>query len=114
MFLEIIFGIFGILGIGHVYTCRVLMGIAMMVGWWIYISAAVAITSLTVGIAGCIFGPLYIAVPIISGIQARTYMRKRGGTGNWLPVGLVAGGGCVFTIIAIVIFVFALGFYSRL
>ena len=80
-----------------------------MFGWWIYIGAAATIISITVGLAGCVLGPLYLAVPIISGIQARTYMKKRGGTGSWLPVGLIAGGGCLLSIAAIVIFIFVLG-----
>jgi hypothetical protein len=109
LWLEILFGFFGLLGIGHVYSGRTLMGIAIMIGWWIYIGVAATLISITVGIAGCFFGPLYLAIPIISGIQARTYVKKSGSKGNWLPVGFVAGGGCFLTIITILIFLFALG-----
>ncbi|MBO9321043.1 MAG: hypothetical protein J7457_02780 [Roseiflexus sp.] len=107
--LEIVFGLFGLLGIGHVYTGRVAVGIAAMVAWWVYIVIAVVVSLLTAGIAGCLFFPISIAVPIISGIQARTYMRQMGGTGSWGSVGMVAGGGCLFVILAVAVFVFALG-----
>ncbi len=109
LWLEILFGFFGLLGIGHVYSGRTLLGIAIMIGWWIYIGVAGTLITITVGIAGCLFGPLYLAIPIISGIQARTYMKKSRGTGSWLPVGFVAGGGCLLTVITILVFLFALG-----
>jgi hypothetical protein len=109
LWLEILFGIFGLLGVGHVYTGRIAVGIIAMVIWWIYIGVAVTISVGTLGLAGCLFGPLYLAVPIISGIQARTYMKQRGGTGSWQSVGMVAGGGCLLIIIAIVVFVVAMG-----
>ncbi|GIV90276.1 MAG: hypothetical protein KatS3mg055_2794 [Chloroflexus sp.] len=87
--LEILFGIFGLLGVGHVYTGRIAVGIIAMVVWWIYMGVAVTISALTAGLASCLFGPLYLAVPIISGIQASTYMKQRGGTGSWQSVGIV-------------------------
>lgn len=109
LWLEIIFGIFGLLGIGHVYTGRVAVGILALIGWWVYIGIAGAITTVTAGIAGCLFVPLYFAIPIISGIQARTYMKQKGGSGSWGAVGLVAGGGCLLIIMATLVFVLALG-----
>jgi len=113
LWLEIIFGIFSLLGIGHVYSGRTLLGIAMMVGWWIYIAFAGFISVVTLGFGACLFVPIYFAVPIISGIQARTYTQKVGGKGNWLSVALVGGGGCLIVIIAIVAAV-ALGIFAAL
>jgi hypothetical protein len=98
MVLEIIFGLFGVLGIGHVYTGRVALGILLMILWWVYIASATIISVFTLGIAACVFVPLYIAIPIISGIQARTYMLKSRGTGSWLSVIITGGIGC-FSII---------------
>ena len=109
LWLEIIFGIFGLLGVGHVYTGRIALGIVAMVVWWAYIAIATTITAGTLGLAACLFGPLYLAVPVISGIQASTYMKQRGGTGSWQSVAIVAGGGCLLVIVAIVVFGFVLG-----
>jgi hypothetical protein len=100
LILEIIFGIFGLLGIGHVYSGRFALGILLMIGWWVFIGVGAFISSLTLGIAACLFGPLYIAVPVVSGIQARTYVQQRMETGSWSSVILVAGGGCLLLIIA--------------
>lgn len=111
LWLEIIFGIFSLLGIGHVYSGRTLLGIALMVGWWFYIAVAGIISVVTLGLGACVFIPIYFAVPIISGIQARTYTQKIGGKGNWLSVALVGGGGCLFVIVVIVALA-ALGIFS--
>lgn len=88
MWLEIIFDIFSLLGVGHVYSGRTALGIALMVGWWVYIGVAVFISTITFGFAACLFVPLHFAVPIISGIQARTYTQRVGGKGSWESVGL--------------------------
>ena len=102
LWLEIIFGFFSLLGIGHVYTGRIALGILLMIGWWAFIGIAGAISAATLGIAACCFVPLYIAVPILSGIQARTFMQKKGGAGSWTSVAGIAGGGCLLIIIAVV------------
>ena len=77
MWLETIFGFFSLLGIGHVYTGRVGLGVGLTILWWIYIAISWVVSTMTLGFAACLFVPLFIAIPIISGIQARTYMRKK-------------------------------------
>lgn len=99
LWLEIIFGLFSLLGIGHVYSGRTALGIALMIGWWVYIAIATVISIITLGFGACLFAPLYLAVPIISGVQARTYTQRVGGQGSWQSVGLVAGGGCLLVIL---------------
>jgi hypothetical protein len=108
LWLEIIFGIFSLLGIGHVYSGRKILGIILMIGWWMYITFAALFSSFTFGVGACLCIPLFIVVPIISGIQARTYIIKTGGRGSWKSVGLVAGGGCLLVIITIIISVILL------
>jgi len=110
--LEIIFGLFSLLGIGHVYSGRLGLGIALMLAWWVYLFVAGFISSLTAGLAACLFVPLYFAVPIISGIQASTYVKKSGATGSWSSVALVAGGGCLIILLAIACLVGSLGLLS--
>jgi hypothetical protein len=109
LWLEIIFGFFGLLGVGHAYAGRLLLGVILAIGWWAFISVSVFITSITLGIAACLLGPLYLAGPIISGIQARTYVQREYRTGSWPNVIGMAGGGCVLMVAAIVILVFVVG-----
>ncbi len=101
MVLEIVFGFFTLMGVGHVYTGRVGLGILLMIGWWIFIGVSGFISTLTLGIGACLFIPLYIALPIISGVQASSYMKRKGGTGSWGAVFGVAGGGCLLVLIFI-------------
>jgi hypothetical protein len=114
LWLEIIFGFFSLLGVGHIYTGRIALGIILMIGWWLYIILAAFVSSITLGIAACIFGPLYLAVPIISGIQARTYIRKTSGAGSWSSVAIAAGGGCLLVIVAIITLMVAFGILGAL
>ena len=109
LWLEIIFGFFGLLGVGHAYSGRFLLGVLLLIGWWIYIGVSAFLISISFGIAACLFGPLYIAGPIISGIQARTYVQREYRTGSWTNVIGLAGGGCVLMIVITVILVFVVG-----
>jgi len=106
MILEIVFGLFGQLGIGHVYTGRLGLGIGLLLGWWVYIAIAATITTATVGFAGCIFVPIGIIVPIISGLQAKKHMLEKGGDGDWGKVAIVGIGGCVSFLVISLILIF--------
>lgn len=118
LILEIVFGLFSLFGIGHVYSGRLGLGLALMVGWWVYIAAAGFISALTGGLAGCLAVPIYIAAPIISGLQASAHVKRSQATGSWKSVGLVAGVGCLVVvglICALTFFgVISLGFLSAL
>jgi hypothetical protein len=111
--LEIIFGYFGLLGIGHVYTGRLGLGIALLIGWWIYAGVAGLITTITFGLALCLFVPIGLAVPIFSGIQARSYARNTGQTGSWGFVAAIVGGGCLLVLLAFG-GLFALGIFASI
>lgn len=103
MWLEIIFGIFSLLGIGHIYSGRIALGIILMIGWWTFIGITVLfILPITLGLGACVFVPVYLVVPIISGIQARTYIQRTDSNGSWQSVGLVAGGSCLLVILAVI------------
>jgi hypothetical protein len=86
-----------------------LLGAILLFGWWVFIGISAFIISLTLGIAACLLGPLYIVVPIISGIQARTYVQREYKTGSWPSVIGLAGGGCILMIVVMVILVFVVG-----
>lgn len=108
LWLEVIFGLFSLLGVGHVYSGRIAIGLVLLFGWWAYMALAAFVSTMTLGVGACICAPLYIAVPIISGIQARTHVRKTESHGSWTSVAYVAGGGCLVIVLIIVAFI-ALG-----
>jgi hypothetical protein len=87
MWLEIIFGVFGFLGIGHIYSGRTALGIVWMIGWWVYIAiTTIVLWTISPVFAVFICGPLGLAIPIISGIQAHTHLHSVGGNGRWRSI----------------------------
>lgn len=76
MIIEIVAGIFGLLGVGHMYSGRTGLGVMLLFGWWIGLAVLVLIG--TTGIGLCISLPVGIAVPIFSGFQVRDYVRSQG------------------------------------
>lgn len=110
LILEILFGIFGILGVGHIYASRVGVGLALMVGYWVYGFIAFLITSVTVGFAACLFLPLSLAIVIFSGIKARDYLRQYGDTVETGKMLLFVGGGCLGLLVILFLISTLIGF----
>ena len=95
LILEAVFGLSGILGLGHMYSGRVARGIGLMVFWWIYIAIAVFLSSITAGLAAFLLGPIYVAFPLLSGVNASAYVKKTQATVSWTPVLIGGVGGCL-------------------
>lgn len=93
MVLEIIFGIFGMLGMGWLYAGNILVAVAAFVGFIIVAFIELAIATATLGLAGCFIIPFNLAVAVVSGLKARDYVRNTGAHGSMLYVilGIVIG-----------------------
>lgn len=93
LLVEIIFGFFGILGMGWLYAGNFLTSIILFVGFAIiiFIEAAVLVASL--GLLGCLIVPINLVIAIISGFRVRDYVRNSGESGSFvrLILGLVIG-----------------------
>ena len=94
MIIEIIFGLFGILGMGWLYASNLSLAIAAFIGFAILVFIEAAIVGATLGFALCIIIPFNLAVAVVSGLRVRDYVRNTGVTGSivHLVVGLVIGG----------------------
>jgi hypothetical protein len=83
MLIEIVLGIFGFLGVGHILAGRVVPGIVLLVSWWIAIAlgwtVGVLIAVLTLGLGFCLAPIFWLGVPIASGIWLRNEMLKQPG-----------------------------------
>lgn len=76
---ELVGGFFGFLGIGHMLAGEVGLGIMLLIGWWIYSAFVWVVVILTLGLAGCLFGPINIVAVIFSALMARnTVLRQQG------------------------------------
>jgi ABC-type multidrug transport system fused ATPase/permease subunit len=93
MMLEIIFGFFGILGMGWLYAGNVPIAAVLFVGFLIVAFVEMAIATATLGIAACLIVPFNLAVAVISGLRARDHVRNTGAHGSiaYVIVGIVVG-----------------------
>jgi|GEM_PF-295672 len=70
--LEVLPGLFGIFGIGHIYSGRVGLGIGLMVGFWVVEFINFLLTFVVIGLVTM---PLcYVAVLIASPIMVANYL----------------------------------------
>ena len=93
MIIEIVFGLFGILGMGWLYAGNLAMAIGAFIGFVILVFIELAIITVTAGLAVCLIAPLNLVITIVSGLRARDYVRSSGTRGSIvnLIIGIIAG-----------------------
>jgi hypothetical protein len=93
MMLEIIFGFFGILGMGWLYAGNIPIAVLAFVGFLVVVFIEMAIATATLGIAACLIVPFNLAVAVISGLKARDHVRNTGARGSiaYVILGIVLG-----------------------
>ena len=69
--LELILGLFGLMGVGWMYAGQVVVGVALLVGWFVVIGLGLGGSILTACLGLCLWIPIHIAGPIISAIILR-------------------------------------------
>ena len=79
LLLELI-GYAGILGVGHIYAGYTNRGIALLIGWLVYLGAATVLSFVCVG---CLMFLLWPIVPILSGLWVKNEMEKARATGMY-------------------------------
>ncbi len=93
--LETVFGWFAILGVGHAYAGRLARAIVLLVVWWLVLGFLTLLSTVTFGALACIAAPVWVVVPVISGLLARRTVLAEGRTGSWGTVAGLAGAGCL-------------------
>ncbi len=86
MILEIIFGLFGGLGMGWLYVGSYGTAALMFFGYLVLFSIEAFFVVITGGLLACITLPVNIAIAIISGIRVRDHVRTSGAQGACLNV----------------------------
>lgn len=76
MILEILPGLFGFLGIGHIYAGYTTTGILLLIGWMVAIVVMSIISGLTLGVGLICQVPLMIVGPVVSGLMLKSNMEK--------------------------------------
>jgi len=106
--LEIVLGFFGFLGIGHIYTGRLGLGIGLLIGWWVYMFFVVVVSAITGGIAACLFIPVNLGLLAFSGIKARNYARTYDVDGKWGPAAAITAVGCLLILVIVPVITIAI------
>jgi len=76
MVVEVLFGLFGLLGVGWLYAGKFSTAMLMFLGFFVLVFIeAVALFS-TIGLATCVIIPLNLAIAVISGVRCRDYVRN--------------------------------------
>ena len=93
MIVEVVFGLFGILGMGWLYAGNFPIAIAVFIGFAIIIFLEAVAATATVGIAFCLIIPVNLAILVISGFRVRDYVRRVGASGSilYLILGFIVG-----------------------
>ncbi len=119
MVIEIVFGVFGMMGLGWIYMGNFLVGIGLFIGWFVVVLIAILgpslLTALTLGLGiftyacWCCMPPLGIVVAIVSGLRLRDYVRNTRTQGNVLYLILAVVIGSVLICLAVTVPLFVLG-----
>jgi hypothetical protein len=84
LLLELI-GLLGFMGIGWIWAGETVIGVALLIGWWVVAPMIIVVATLLsfVLIGLCLF-PLLPAIPIASGIILMNRLKaKQAATANW-------------------------------
>jgi hypothetical protein len=90
MILEIVFGLFGIMGMGWLYAGNILTAVLIFFGFMIFVLVEAALIALTGGLCSCLALPVNIGIVIFSALRARDYVRRTRARGSIVYV-IVAG-----------------------
>ena len=90
MILEIIFGIFGLMGMGWLYAGNILTAVLIFIGFTILLVIEGVLSALTGGICACLAFPVNIAVAVVSGLRVQDYVRRTNARGSIVYV-IIAG-----------------------
>lgn len=74
--IELIPGLFGFLGIGHMYAGQVTRGVLLLIGYWAFISFEILAM---LGLVGWCLTPLNVLIPIGSAFWLKREMDREAG-----------------------------------
>jgi hypothetical protein len=117
MILEIVFGLFGIMGMGWLYAGNILTAVLTFIGFTFFVLVEAALIAITGGLCGCLAFPLNIGIAVFSATRVRDYVRRTRARGSILYVIIAGIIGLVLVvglIVGVVMLVIALGLVGTL
>lgn len=86
LILELLFGLFGLLGMGWLYAGNLAMGAAAFFGYLVLLLLEGVAIALTGGLAACAAIPFNLALVVVSGFKARDHARNTAAQGSFVYV----------------------------
>lgn len=80
LLIELIPGLFGFLGIGHLWAGQTALGLALLLGYWCFWGVVGVLTILTFGLLLCLFPffiLLYLATPVVTALLLQGRLRRQ-------------------------------------
>ena len=117
MILEILFGLFGLMGMGWLYAGNILTAILVFIGFTVFLLVEAALIAITGGLCGCLALPVNIAVAVISGMRVRDYVRRTRSRGSVLLVviaGLIGFMVIAALVVGLIFLIISLGLVSSM
>ncbi|MBI5877604.1 MAG: zinc ribbon domain-containing protein [Chloroflexi bacterium] len=74
--LEFVLGIFGFLGVGWLYGGRTVLGLVMLVGWWLFVASGISGSLLSGGFGCCLWLPVHFIAPLISALVVKNELER--------------------------------------
>jgi hypothetical protein len=76
LILEIVGGLFGFIGIGWIYAGQMGMGLAFLIGNWMFICFQAVLAAVTAGFSLCVTLPIEIAVVAVSAVMLNNHTKQ--------------------------------------
>ncbi len=74
--LELLLGLFGFLGMGWIYAGHIVLGLVMLVGWWLVVISGLGGSFLSGGLGCCLWLPIHVVAPLVSALIVRGDVQK--------------------------------------
>jgi len=90
MILEIVFGLFGLMGMGWLYAGNILTAVLVFIGFTIFLLIESGLIAVTGGLCACVALPVNIGLAVFSAFRLRDYVRRTRAQGSVLRVVVAA------------------------
>jgi hypothetical protein len=86
---EVVFGLFGFLGLGWLYAGHIAMAVTVFIGFSLFMLVEVGLAVITLGFSLCLTTPVHLILLVVSGVKVRDHIRNHPGTASFAY--LIAG-----------------------
>ena len=84
--LEVVLGIIGFMGVGWMYGGQMVIGVGLLMGWWVLMALGIGGSLIfTFGFGCCVWIPIQLVAPFISAFILRNQLRQQNPFSSTFP-----------------------------